>query len=143
MIHRPLKIALLTFLWGALLEDTTIFLLSWLTPDLWFHLFHASVSTGLEVALLRRAGGQWLAFAMAQAIALWRWEKAPIWLVIVAAVRFSDLFTDISYLVSASSLTTLAWILLLPPPLLNAIGIVILLCAYSGTRRESASTSGL
>jgi hypothetical protein len=30
-----------------------MFVLSWLTPDLWFHLLHGSNGAGLEVALVR------------------------------------------------------------------------------------------
>jgi hypothetical protein len=43
-----------------------------------------------------------------------------------AGVRFSDLFTDVSYIVAVPSLTTLGWILLLPPPFLNLVGVVIM-----------------
>jgi hypothetical protein len=142
MIPRPLKIAILIFLFAATLEDTLIFLMSWLAPDLWFRLFHGTLPAGLETAFLRRSGGQWLAFAIAQAIAIVRWREAPIWLVVVAAVRFSDLFTDISYVVTAApSLTTLGWACLLPPTLLNAIGIVIMIIGYKLLTKKSADTS--
>lgn len=141
MIPRPLKIAILVFLYVATLEDTIIFLMSWLAPDLWFRLFHGTVSAGLETAFLRRSGGQWLAFAIAQAIAILRWQKAPIWLVVVAAVRFSDLFTDISYVVTAPSLTSIGWACLLPPPVLNTIGIVIMIWGYRLLTRESLAAS--
>ena len=75
--------------------------------------------------------GQWAAFALAQAITLWRWRKQPVWLPITAGIRFSDLFTDISYILAVPSLTPLGWMLLLPPPLLNLIGVIILLRGYS------------
>ena len=141
MIPRPLKIAILIFLYVATLEDTLIFLMSWFAPDLWFRLFHGTLPAGLETAFLRRSAGQWLAFAIVQAIAILRWRKAPIWLIVVAAVRFSDLFTDISYvLTAASSLTTLGWACLLPPTLLNAIGIVIMVCGYKLLTTESTAT---
>jgi hypothetical protein len=141
MIPRPLKIAILIFLYVATLEDTLIFLMSWLAPDLWFRLFHGTIPAGLETAFLRRSGGQWLAFAMVQAIAILRWQKAPIWLVVVAAVRFSDLFTDISYVASAPSLTPTGWACLLPPTLLNAIGIMIMIWGYRLLTSESFATS--
>jgi hypothetical protein len=130
VIERRLRILILIFLWAATLEDTFLFLMSWLAPDLWFKLFHASVPTGLEVAFLRRSAGQWAAFALAQAITLWRWRKQPVWLPITAGIRFSDLFTDISYILAVPSLTTIGWITLLPPPLLNIIGVIILLRGY-------------
>ncbi len=99
-------------------------------PDVWFRLFHHAAPASLDVAFLRRSGGQWAAFALAQAIALWRWRKQPIWLPIVAGVRFSDLFTDISYVLAVPSLTTLGWWGLIPPPFLNFIGELILLRGY-------------
>ena len=130
MIERRLKILILIFLWAATLEDTFLFLMAWFAPDLWFKVFHASVPAGLEVAFLRRSAGQWAAFALAQAITLWRWQKQPVWLPIAAGIRFSDLFTDISYILAVPSLTTIGWMLLLPPPLLNLIGVIILLRGY-------------
>jgi hypothetical protein len=136
MIERRLRIAILVYLWGALAEDTVIFVLAWVAPDLWFRLFHDSVPAGLEVALLRRSAGQWAAFALAQAIALWRWRKRPEWLAVVAGIRFSDLFTDISYILAVPTLTRLGWILLLPPALLNVVGVVIMLWGYKQARRS-------
>jgi hypothetical protein len=135
MIARGLKIAILIYLWVALLEDTVLFLLSWFAPNIWFQLFHnANAATILEVAFLRRSGGQWAAFALAQAITLWRWQKNPIWLPITAGIRFSDLFTDICYIIAAPSLTKLGWALLLPPPVLNLIGVIIMLSGYRQLR---------
>jgi hypothetical protein len=130
VIQRPLKIAILVYLWGALVEDTLLFVLAWIDPDLWFRLLHASVPAGLEVALLRRSAGQWAAFALAQAIALWWWRRRPEWLVIVAGIRFSDLFTDISYIIAVPTLTALGWAVLTPPPVLNLVGVVIMLWGY-------------
>jgi hypothetical protein len=130
-MERRLKILILIFLWAATLEDTFLFLMAWFAPDLWFKVFHASVPAGLEIAFLRRTAGQWAAFALAQAITLWRWQKQPVWLPITAGIRFSDLFTDISYILAVPSLTSIGWMLLLPPPLLNLIGVIILLRGYS------------
>lgn len=134
VMERRLKIAILIFLWAALMEDTCLFLMAWLHPDAWFHHLHGVAPVGLDVAFLRRSAGQWAAFALAQGIALWRWKKEPLWLVIVAGVRFSDLFTDISYVISVPSLTALGWVCLLPPPLLNLIGVVIMLRGYKEKR---------
>jgi hypothetical protein len=111
--------------------------MSWLAPAFWFKVFHHAAPAGLEIALLRRSGGQWAAFALAQAITLWRWKKEPVWLAVAAGVRFSDLFTDISYILAVPSLTTLGWIFLLPPPLLNLIGVVIMLRGYEQARRTT------
>ena len=140
MIGRRLKILILIYLWAALLEDTSLFLIAWLAPDLWFQLLHNVAPAGLDIAFLRRSAGQWAAFALAQGIALLRWRKTPIWLAIVAGLRFSDLFTDISYVLAVPSLTTLGWICLLPPPLLNLVGVVIMLRGYQEARADLAST---
>jgi hypothetical protein len=129
-IERRLRIAILIYLWVALVEDTSLFLMAWLWPDVWFRAFHGAAPAGLEIAFLRRSAGQWAAFALAQGIALWRWKKDPVWLVIVAGVRFSDLFTDISYILAVPSLTTFGWACLLPPPLLNLVGVIIMLRGY-------------
>ena len=134
MIKRPLRIATLIYLWAALLEDTSLFLMAWLLPDAWFRFLHGMAPAGFDIALLRRSAGQWAAFALAQGIALAYWKKYPVWLVIVAGVRFSDLFTDISYILAVPSLTLLGWVCLLPPPLLNLVGVVIMLRGYNQTR---------
>ncbi len=130
MIERSLRTLILVFLWGALVEDSALVLMAWMAPELWFQLFHDQAPTGLDVPFLRRSAGQWLAFALAQAIALWRYKKNPLWLPIVAGVRFSDLFTDVSYIVSVPTLTTLGWWVLVPPPFLNLAGVLILLAGY-------------
>jgi hypothetical protein len=137
MIERRLRILILIFLWAATLEDTFLFLMAWFAPDLWFKVFHASLPAGLEVAFLRRSAGQWAAFALAQAITLWRWQKQSVWLPITAGIRFSDLFTDISYILAVPSLTPIGWMLLLPPPLLNLIGVIILLRGYNQIRNST------
>ena len=130
MIQRPLRIVILLYLWIALAEDTLLFLIAWLAPALWFRVFHGSMPAGLETAFLRRSAGQWAAFAVAQAITLWRWRTEPVWLPITAGVRFSDLFTDLSYIIAAPSLTRAGWLLLTPPPVLNLLGVVIMLRGY-------------
>ena len=130
MIDGRLKTVIVIYLWAALAEDTVIFVLAWLAPEIWFRIFHAGVPAGLENALLRRSAGQWAAFALAQAITLWRWPKDPVWLAVSAGVRFSDLFTDVSYILAVPSLTPLGWVLLLPPPFLNLLGVVIMLRGY-------------
>ena len=139
MIERRLKTLILLFLWIALVEDTFLFLMSWLAPDMWFRLFHAGAPAGFDIAFLRRSGGQWAAFALAQAITLWRWKKNPVWLPITAGVRFSDLFTDLSYILAVPSLTTMGWCLLLPPPFLNFVGVVIMLRGYKQARKTVSS----
>jgi hypothetical protein len=139
MIQRPLRTIILLYLWLALIEDTLLFLMAWLAPDLWFRVFHATTPAGLEIAFLRRSAGQWAAFALAQAITLWRWRDKPVWLPITAGVRFSDLFTDLSYIIASPSLTRAGWLLLTPPAVLNLVGVVIMLAGYRQMLGESPS----
>ncbi len=141
MIGRRLRILILVYLWAALAEDTLLFLMAWLAPDLWFRVFHDASPAGLEIAFLRRSAGQWAAFALVQAITLWRWRRNPVWLAVEAGVRFSDLFTDISYVIAAPALTALGWVLLLPPAALNLIGVVIMLRGYEQARTRAGSAS--
>jgi len=140
LIERHLKFLIVTYLWVALVEDTILFVMAWIAPDIWFRLFHIAAPTGLEIALLHRSAVQWAAFALAHAITLWRWRTDPVWLAVSAGVRFSDLFTDVSYIVAVPSLTTLGWILLLPPPFLNLLGVVIMLAGYRQARRAIQAT---
>jgi hypothetical protein len=130
MTKSPLQTLALVFLCGALVEDAALFALSWLRPELWFHVFHHAEPAGFDLALLRRAGGQWAAFALVQAIALFRWRTRPVWLVIVAGARSSDFFTDLSYIAAVPSLTTWGWIALTPPALLNLAFAAIMMAAY-------------
>jgi hypothetical protein len=138
VIDRRLKILILIFLWAALVEDTLLFVMAWVAPDLWFRVFHAALPAGLDVAWLRRSAGQWIAFSLVQGFTLLRWKKEPLWLVATAVARFTDLFTDISYVISAPTLTHLGWMFLLPPPLLNLIGIVIMMRGYQQIRSGAA-----
>lgn len=130
MIQQRLGLVLNIVLAAVTLEDTLLFLMAWLAPDLWFRVFHHSSPSVLEVAFLRRSAGQWLAFAVGQSITLAVWRKQPMWLAITAGLRFSDFFTDLSYVLSAPALTAAGYACLLPPPLLNAIFFGLLLWQY-------------
>jgi len=140
MLERPVKALMLLFLGGALVEDSALFVIAWCRPEAWFHLFHHAEPLGLDVALLRRAAGQWAAFALVQAIALLRWRTRPTWLLVVAGARVSDLFTDLSYIVAAPSLTSFGWAALLPPPFLNLAFAVTMVVAWRQLRDGPAAT---
>ncbi|WP_299196523.1 hypothetical protein [uncultured Erythrobacter sp.] len=124
-----LKLTLI-YLWGGLALDVVISILAWSDPHLWFAFFHDTAPQGQEVALLRRAAGQWTAFALAQALALLLLRRHPIWLVIMAGIRFSDIFTDLFYMLSAQPLTTSGWLVLAPLPLVNIAGVFLLMRCY-------------
>jgi hypothetical protein len=59
-------------------------------------------------ALMQRMGGNWAAFAGLQAIAALRWKSSPRWLLIVAGVRLSDVFTDLTCVLLCDSRTWFA-----------------------------------
>src|SRR5215471_12994586 len=139
MIDRRLKALILIYLWIALIEDITIFAISWIGPQVWFHLFHNSTGGALEVALLRRSGGQWLGFALGQALTLVLWRRRPEWLAVAAGIRLSDLFTDISYLIAAPSLTRFGQLLFPIFPILNLVGVVIFLKGYRQARSNKSN----
>jgi len=142
MLERRLKIVILLYLWVALIEDTALFLISWLAPGLWFRIFHFALpTTPFEVAFLRRSGGQWAAFALAQAITLWRWRRNPEWLAVAAGIRFSDLFTDICYILAVPTLTRVGWFMLIPPAFLNLLGVIIFLKGYKQARGSVSSAT--
>ena len=130
MIKQPVKALMLLFLCGALVEDAVLCALSWWRPELWFHLLHHADPVGFDVALLRRAGGQWAAFALVQAIALLQWRTRPLWLVVVAGARVSDLFTDLSYIAAVPLLTPFGWATLVPPAFLNLAFAATMMVAW-------------
>jgi hypothetical protein len=138
VIERRLRTVILIYLWAALIEDVFLFVTAWYAPEVWFRLLHRSTPAGLEIAFLYRSAGQWAAFALVQAITLWRWRSSPVWLAVTAGVRFSDLFTDLSYIAGAPTLTTLGWFLLLPPAFLNLVGVIIMLRGYRQAHKTLA-----
>jgi hypothetical protein len=117
----------LAYLWGGLGLDLVIAVLAWTDPQQWFSFFHGSTGQGLEIALLRRAAGQWAAFAVAQALALLFFRRYPVWLAIMAGIRLSDTLTDLFYMLSAQPLTPHGWLVLAPLPLVNLAGVFLLL----------------
>ena len=133
MVSRRLPMILNIVLALVTIEDTLLFVMAWLRPSLWFRIFHHTVPASFDTAFLRRSAGQWFAFALAQTITLVVWRKRPVWLLITAGLRFSDLFTDASYIFAAPSLTTFGYLCLLPPPVLNLVFIVLLLAVYRQT----------
>jgi len=73
-------------------------------PETWFKVFHAAPYVDPQ-GLLRRTGALWVAFTLLQFVALIRWEKEPWWLVLIAGVRLTELFSDWTYIYVAESLT--------------------------------------
>lgn len=117
---------------SLVLLDVTLALWGYLFPEAWFHLFHG-VPYDDPQGFLRRCAGNWAMFAVLQGLALWKWSSRPIWLGIVAGVRFSDLLTDGSYLWFCTDITPLGrWLLLAAGPLNLACGIYFYLAYERG-----------
>lgn len=89
-----------------------------LYPDKWFTIFHGVPYDDRDpMGLLKRTGAVWVAFSLLQLIAFFRWEKAPWWLVLVAGVRLTELFSDWTYMYVAESMATLGRLgLFIAPP---------------------------
>ena len=122
----------------ALAEDTLLFLMSGSRPICGSASFmrQRPPASTLHGCGVPEANGPHLPWFRPST--LWRWRKELVWLAVTAGARFSDLFTDVSYILTVPSLTTLGWILLLPPPVLNLVGVVILLRGYYQARKPAA-----
>src|SRR5262245_7064985 len=89
-------------------------------PELWFRAFHGVPYQDRE-GFLRRCAANWAAFLLFQSIALFRWKREAMWLAVVAGVRLSDIFTDVTYVIVAHDTTWFAKATLAPSSLGNLI----------------------
>jgi len=95
-------------------------------PDLWFRWFHGVPYVDPQ-GLLRRTGAVWAAFTLLQFIALIRWQRYPHWLVLVAGVRLTEIFSDWTYLYFSSNITWFGRIaLFISPPANLLFGWILL-----------------
>lgn len=81
--------------------------------------------------LLTRTGGVWMSFVIVQVIAVARFTVEPVWLLVVAGTRSTELVADWFYLTSASPKSWFDRTLLLSVPLINAFLTVIFLASFS------------
>ncbi len=98
-------------------------------PQLWFTVFHG-VPYDDPQGYLRRCGANWAAFLLVQSIALVRWRRDAVWLALVAGVRLSDIFTDVTHSFVAHDTTLFAKLTLAPMSLGNLLFGLFLLRAY-------------
>src|SRR5215475_8811772 len=114
MIGSPRVINLLLLFLIAL--DAALSVLAIAFPDTWFRFIHGQPYIDPQ-GLLRRTGAVWAAFTLVQALAYARWQAQPYWLVLVAGVRFTELFSDWTYLYVAEQVTWSGRLgLLIAPP---------------------------
>jgi hypothetical protein len=98
-------------------------------PQLWFTVFHGIHDVDPE-RFLARCGANWAAFLLCQSIAFARWRRDPVWLAVVAGVRLSDIFTDVTHVFVARDTTLFAKLTLAPMSLCNLLFGLFLLNAY-------------
>ncbi len=136
MISHKLKTFIYILLVFLVILDVVLSSTCLLAPDKWYLTFHGVQYDNLDVeGLLKRTGAVWVAFTLLQLIALFRWRKAPWWLVLIAGVRWTELFSDWVYIYVAHSMTTIGTIgLFISPPGNLAFGI-FLIWAYKKIMR--------
>jgi heme/copper-type cytochrome/quinol oxidase subunit 4 len=113
----------------AILIDLFLPVMVIINPLKWFETLHIKTAPdSLHIAFLYRAAAHWTAFNLVQIIALFKWRKEHYWLAVTSGVRFSDIFTDLTYWATAPNLSEKSFTLLIPP-FLN-VGMAIFLLMY-------------
>lgn len=102
-------------------------------PERWFQIMHG-LPCDDPAGLLRRTGALWVAFALLQAIALFRWQRQPYWLTLIAGVRFTELFSDWTTIAVAKQMTVAGTIGLAIAPPANLVFGLILISTYQRLR---------
>jgi hypothetical protein len=114
LTSSPLVINLLLLF--CVILDVVLFVLALLLPNTWFRIFHNQPYIDPQ-GLLRRTGAVWVAFTLLQFIAYMQWQEHPYWLVLIAGVRLTELFSDWTYLYFAQNITRVGRISLwIAPP---------------------------
>lgn len=125
--------SLLVFL---VLLDVVLSATCLLRPDIWVKIMHGTDGFIDAFGLIRRMGAVWLAFILFQLAALLFWQKHPFLLVLVAGIRFTEIFSDWFYWYFAGHATWFADFGLLVSPPSNLIFGIILFRAF---RQKTAS----
>lgn len=117
-------------LFGLAVFDTLLVMWVFALPDLWFQAFHGVERVDPQ-RLLQRMGANWTAFALLQWIAAFRWRTWPHWLLVIAGVRLSDMFTDVTNAIACRDATWFAWATLPLMSLLNLLMGLWLMTVWS------------
>jgi hypothetical protein len=123
-------------IWDLILSTTCLFY-----PEKWFAIFHNAPYIDPQ-GLLKRTGAGWVAFTLLQFIAAFRWVKDPWWLVLIAGVRLTEIFTDWVYEYSAQSMTTQGKISLFLAPISNILLGWFFIWVYLKIMRERDTVKG-
>ena len=134
MIERRLKLLIVTYLWVALVEDTILFVMagSLLTSG-----FGSSTLTLRPVLKLLSCAARLVSGLRSHLPTLSRFGAGEpprlacreCWRALFRLVHRCVLYC------CRTVVTTLGWILLLPPPFLNLLGVVIMLAGYRQAQR--------
>ena len=136
MISRKLYIFMYIFLGFLVILDLVLSTTCLLFPDTWFMSYHRVHYDALDTyALLKRTGAVWVSFTLLQLIAMFRWTKAPYWLVVIAGVRLTELFSDWTYLYLAPTMTPWGKVGLFIAPPGNLVFGIFLVWAYKKIMR--------
>ncbi|MBI2966714.1 MAG: hypothetical protein HYY40_02740 [Bacteroidetes bacterium] len=123
MYNKNFITLLLLFLVILDLALSTICLYS---PELWFKIMHGTGYAD-SLGIIRRLGAVWFAFLVFQSAALFLWKKQAWWLVLVAGIRFTEIFSDWVYWYFAENLTWFGYFgLLISPPANLFFGIILI-----------------
>lgn len=117
------------FLVGLIVLDVVLSAVAILFPERWSETFH-DLPYDDPAGLLRRAGAVWVAFALLQTIALFRWQDRPYWLTLIAGVRLTELFSDWATILAAKQMTHLGIVELALSPPSNLVFGLILIATY-------------
>jgi len=137
LITDKFKAQVRLLLLGLVILDVILSGLCLFFPQTWFRIFHNAPYIDPQ-ALLRRTGAVWAAFTLFQLVALIRWQKQPYWLVLVAGIRLTEVFSDWVYLALCGSITWFGRIALFisPPGNVAFAWILIRLWKRIGEGRE-------
>ena len=138
MLSSPVRLFVYVLLIYLVLLDTTLSVTALFFPETWFQVFHGAPYVDPQ-GLCRRMGAVWVAFTLLQTIALFRWEKEPWWLVLIAGVRLTELFSDWTYIYVSQSLTSFGFFgLFISPPGNLAIGCFLVWVYLRATKPLTA-----
>jgi len=114
--------------------DLVLSIASLFFPEWWYQTIHG-VSYVDPQGLLKRTGAIWVAFTVLQLIAFFQWERSPWWLVLIAGVRFTELFSEWTYLYFAKDVTFGGRLGLFVAPIANLVfGWFLIRSSFKVTR---------
>ncbi len=138
MISSRLRTSIYVLLVFLVILDIVLSTTCLLSPETWFKVFHNAPYVDPQ-GLLKRTGAVWVAFTLFQLIAVFRWEKQPWWLVLIAGVRLTEIFSDWVYIYVSQSMTTFGWIGLFVSPPTNLLFGWFLVRSYRKIMRDRYS----